>query len=51
MFSDDEPKLHLLIKNIIICIIILAGNTALGYVKKLKNELSVSKMFLKSITF
>lgn len=30
---------------------ILAGNIALGYVKKLKNELSVSKVFLKSITY
>lgn len=37
MFSDDEPKLHLLVKSyIIICILILAGNIALGYVKKLK---------------
>ncbi len=52
MFSDDEPQLHLLIKSFfIICIIILAGNIALGYVKKLKNELSVSKVFLKSITY
>jgi len=52
MFSDDEPKFHLLVKSyIIICIIILAGNAALGYVKKLKNELSVSKVFLKSITY
>jgi len=46
MFSDDEPKLHLLVKSyIIICIIILAGNAALGYVKKLKNELSVLKKY------
>lgn len=52
MFSDDEPQLHLLIKSFfIICIMILAGNTELGYVKKLKNELSVSKVFLKSITY
>ena len=52
MFSDDELQLHLLIKSFfIICIIILAGNIALGYVKKLKNELSVSKVFLKSITY
>ena len=52
MFSDDEPQLYLLIKSFfIICIIILAGNAALGYVKKLKNELNVSKVFLKSITY
>ena len=52
MFRDDEPKVHLLVKSyIIICITILVGNIALGYVNKLKNELSVSKVFLKSITY
>lgn len=52
MFRDDEPKVHLLVKSyIIICITILVGNAVLGYVNKLKNELSVSKVFLKSITY